>query len=115
MYVIQSDKKFKFRVKNISGIKKIDDYTVEIKVEGKRKPGYINRLCDMYIVSMNSWANALLFDGVNKFGFKRGRADDILKNKSIKGDETGNYTVKEVTDGVYTLEKRVWIFVTDTE
>ena len=31
----------------------------------------------------------------------------ILKNKSIKGDETGNYTVKEVTDGVYTLEKRV--------
>ena len=107
LYVIQSDKKFKFRVKNISGIKKIDDYTVEIKVEGKRKPGYINRLCDMYIVSMNSWANALLFDGVNKFGFKRGRADDILKNKSIKGDETGNYTVKEVTDGVYTLEKRV--------
>ena len=107
LYVIQSDKKFKFRVKNISGIKKIDDYTVEIKVEGKRKPGYINRLCDMYIVSMNSWANTLLFDGVNKFGFKRGRADDILKNKSIKGDETGNYTVKEVTDGVYTLEKRV--------
>ena len=61
----------------------------------------------MYIVSMNSWGNALLFDGVNKFGFKRGRVDDILKNKSIKGDETGNYTVKEVTDGVYTLEKRV--------
>lgn len=107
LYVIQSDKKFKFHIKNISGIKKIDDYTVEIKVEGKRKAGYINKLCNMYIVSMDSWGNSSLFDGVNKFGFKRGRADVVLKNKSIKGDETGNYAVKEVTDGVYTLEKIV--------
>lgn len=107
LYVIQSDKKFKFRIKNISGIRKINDYTVEIKVKGKRKAGYINKLCNMYIVSMDSWGNASLFDGVSKFGFKRGKADVILKNKLIKGDETGNYIIKDVTNGVYTLEKRV--------
>lgn len=107
LYVIQSDKKFKFRIKNISGIRKINDYTVEIKVKGKRKAGYINKFCNMYIVSMDSWGNASLFDGVSKFGFKRGKADVILKNKLIKGDETGNYIIKDVTNGVYTLEKRV--------
>ncbi len=103
--VIQSDKKFKFRTKNISGIKKLDDYTISIDVKGNRKPGYINRLGSMYIVSMENWGNSALFNGTDQFGFKRGKAGNILKGKKIANDETGNYTIQEITDGVYTLEK----------
>lgn len=104
--VIQSDKKFKFRTRNISGIKKLDDYTISIDVKGKRKQGYINKLGSMYIVSMEAWGNRVLFNGTDQFGFKRGRAGNILKGKKIDGDETGNYTIQEITDGIYTLKKQ---------
>ena len=60
----------------------------------------------MYIVSMKTWGNTALFDGTSQFGFRRGRAENILKGKKISGDETGNYTIKEKKDGIYTLEKR---------
>lgn len=103
---IQNNGKFKYRVKSISGIKKVDSHTVEIDVNGKRKAGFINRLGSMYIVSMQSWGNVHLFDGISQFGFKRGRADVIFKKKSIIGDETGNYAIKEIKDNIYTLEKR---------
>lgn len=106
LHVIQTDKKFKFRTKNISGIKKIDNYTISITVKEKRKAGFKDRLCNMYIVSMEAWGEPLLFDGVNQFGFRRGRAGNILKGKKISGDETGNYTIQEVKDGVYTLAIR---------
>lgn len=106
LYSIQNSKRFKYRVKNISGIKKIDDQTVEINIKGKRKFGFINRICNMYIVSMKSWGNSAMFDGVSKFGFRRGKANKILTKKDITGDETGNYAIKEINDGVYTLEKR---------
>lgn len=106
LYSIQTDKKFKFHVNNISGIRKIDGMTIEITVKGKRKAGFINRLCNMYIVSMESWGNPALFNGIDSFGLKRGKAKQILKEKAITGDETGNYAVKEIKDGVYTLEKR---------
>lgn len=107
LYSIQNNgSKFKYRVKNISGIKKVDNNTIEIAVNGKRKAGFIQRLGSMYIVSMQSWGNERLFDGVSSFGFKRGRADVIIKKKSIIGDETGNYSIKEIKDNVYTLEKR---------
>ncbi len=104
--VIQSDKKFKFRTMNISGIKKLDDYTISIDVKGNRKRGYINKLGSMYIVSMENWGNRALFNGTDQFGFKRGKAGNILKGKKIAEDETGNYTIQEITDGVYTLQKR---------
>lgn len=104
--VIQSDKKFKFRTKNISGIRKLDDYTISIAVKGKRKHGYINRLGSIYIVSMEAWGNTALFNGTDQFGFKRGKAGNIIRGKKISEDETGNYTIQEITDGVYTLEKR---------
>ena len=106
LHVIQTDKKFKFRTRNISGIKKIDNYTISISVKGKRKTSFTDRLCDMYIVSMEAWGEPGLFDGISQFGFRRGRAGNILKGKKISGDETGNYTIKEVKDGVYTLEIR---------
>lgn len=107
LYSIQNNsKKFKYRVKNISGIKKLNNQTVEITVKGKRKFNFVNRLCNMYIVSIKSWGNHAAFDGVSRFGFKRGSADEILKKKNIAGNETGNYAVKEIKDGVYTLEKR---------
>lgn len=104
--VIQSDKKFKFRTRNISGIKKLDDYTISIDIKGNRKPGYINKLGSMYIVSMENWGNRALFNGTDQFGFKRGRAGNILKGRKISEDETGNYTIQEITDGVYTLQRR---------
>ncbi len=104
--VIQSDKKFKFHTMNISGIKKLDDYTISIDVKGNRKQGYINKLGSMYIVSMENWGNRALFNGTDQFGFKRGKAGNILKGKKIAEDETGNYTIQEITDGVYTLQKR---------
>lgn len=106
LQVIQTDKKFQFRTRNISGIKKLDNYTISITVRGKRRPGFAKRLCSMYIVSMKSWGNTALFNGTSQFGFRRGRAENILRGKKISGDETGNYTIKEITDGVYTLEKR---------
>lgn len=107
LYSIQNNgKKFKYRVKSISGIKKVDNNIIEIDVNGKRKTGFAQRLGSMYIVSMQSWGNEKLFNGVSQFGFKRGRADVILKKESIVGDETGNYAIKEIKDNVYTLEKR---------
>ncbi len=106
LYSIQNNKKFKYRVKNISGIKKINSHAVEIAVKGKRKPGFINRLGSLYITSIKSWGNSAMFDGVSKFGFRRSKADGILKKKKIAKDETGNYAIKEIKDGVYTLKKR---------
>lgn len=103
--VIQSDKKFKFRTKTISGIKKLDNNTISIDVKGKRKPGYINKLGSMYIVSMKAWGNTVLFNGTDQFGFKRGKAGNMIRGKEISEDETGNYQIQEITDGVYTLEK----------
>lgn len=103
LYVIQSDKKFKYHTKKITGIKRISDSIVEITVKGKRKKGFINRLCNMYIVSMKAWGDESLFNGISSFGFKRGRADEIIKNKTISGDETGNYYIKEINDGTYIL------------
>lgn len=106
LYSIHNNGKFKYRIKNISGIKKLDTNTVEIAVKGKRKAGFVNRICSMYIVSMESWGSTKLFDGVSTFGFRRGKAYTILKKKSIKGDETGNYAITEIKNGVYTLENR---------
>jgi len=106
LYSIQTDKKFRYHVKNISGIRKLDNQTIEITIKGKRKAGFINRIGSLYIVPMKAWGNTMLFDGTSRFGFRRGRADGILKGKPIAGDETGNYQIKEVKDGIYTLEKR---------
>ncbi len=55
---------------------------------------------------MENWGNRALFNGTDQFGFKRGKAGNILKGKKIAEDETGNYTIQEITDGVYTLQKR---------
>ena len=104
--LIQSEKKFKYRVKSISGIKKINDTTIEITVSGKRKKGYAGKLMDVYVTSLEEWGNTALYNGSDSFGFVRGKADKVLKGKKINGDETGVYAIAQKKEGEYILDKR---------
>lgn len=108
--LIQSEKKFKYGVKNISGIKKINDTTIEITVLGKRKKGYAGRLMNIYVTSLDKWGNTDLYNGSDSFGFIRGNADKVLKGKNISGDETGAYEIAQKKEGEYILNRRQNIF-----
>lgn len=84
-------------VPNISGIKKIDDYTVEVKVKGFEAPA-VYSILGVEIVPMHYYGDKNLYDyDNNQFGFTRGDLTAV-NEKETKPMGAGPYIFKEYTN-----------------
>ncbi|MCL2670983.1 MAG: ABC transporter substrate-binding protein [Clostridiales bacterium] len=90
-------------VDNIEGIKKLDEYTVEVKTEGYKAPA-VYSILGIEVTPMHYYGNADLYDYENNmFGFPRG---DLTSQKALLGQPmgAGPYKFIEYTDGVVFFE-----------
>ncbi len=104
--VIQSGKNFHYTTKNISGISMKDDKTITITVRGKHTDKIAEKLFHIYIVTLSQWGDMNFYDGKEKFGFERGKADEVLKGKEPQKSETGNYEIAKRERENCTLKQR---------
>ena len=103
---LQSAKNFSFKINNISGISKENDATINISVKGKHSETYADKLCNMYIVTLDKWGDAGKYNGSTEFGFERGKAYKLTEQTDISKDETGFYTICNQNNNQYELLQR---------
>lgn len=69
--------KGKDTVPQLSGVYKKDDRTVEVQIAGGEEN--VNKFCDMWLLPLEEYGDSNLFDGVTRFGFEKGEANDVLE------------------------------------
>lgn len=84
-------------VPNISGIKKVDDYTVEVQVKGFEAPA-VYSILGLYVVPLHYYGDVSMYDyDNNQFGFTRGDLTAVNeKEKHPLG--AGPYIFQEFTN-----------------
>ena len=89
-------------VPNIEGIKKVDDYTVQIKTKGFEASA-VYSLFGIPITPMHYYGDVDKYDyAKNKFGFERGDVSSIMKKKEPLG--AGAYIYKGFENGKVKFE-----------
>lgn len=76
----------------ISGITKIDSYTIQIKVYEKTSQ---KDLFDFYIVPLAKWGDIESFDSNYYWGVKKTKAGEIIAKENVTNDETGEYRISK--------------------
>lgn len=90
-------------VPNIEGIRKIDEYTVEIRTAGYSAPA-VYSILGIQIAPMHYYGDAALYDYENnQFGFTRGDVSAVLEKENAPMG-AGPYRFTEYTDGIVYFE-----------
>lgn len=76
----------------ISGLTKIDSYTIQIKVYEKTSQ---KDLFDFYIVPLAKWGDIESFDSNYYWGVKKTKAGEIIAKENVTNDETGEYRISK--------------------
>lgn len=76
----------------ISGLTKIDSYTIQIKVYEKTSQ---KDLFDFYIVPLAKWGDIESFDSNYYWGVKKTKAGEIIAKENVTNDETGEYRINK--------------------
>ena len=96
-------------VPNIAGIKKVDDYTVEIQVKGFEAPA-VYSILGTYIVPMHYYGDPALYDyDNNMFGFTRGDLSAV-NEKETQPLGAGPYIFKEYKNKTIYYEANPYYF-----
>ncbi|NLN03385.1 MAG: ABC transporter substrate-binding protein [Clostridiaceae bacterium] len=96
-------------VPNITGIKKIDKYTVEVTTYGYDAPA-IYQICGISVAPMHYYGDESQYDYENnKFGFPRGNLE-IVESKTSKPMGAGPYVFEKYENKIvyYTANKNYW-------
>lgn len=76
-------------VPQISGVCKKDDMTVEVQIAGGKENA--DKFCDMWLLPLEEYGDGSLFDGVTRFGFRKGEAEAVLEKSYQKFSGTGAF------------------------
>lgn len=76
-------------VSSISGIRQLDDHTVEIHVISGEN--IVEKICDFWVLPIAVYGSEKLYDGEKCFGYQKGQAEKIVSLAQEKFRGTGPY------------------------
>lgn len=76
-------------VNSVSGIRMIDEQTVEIHVLAGENP--VEKICDFWVLPLESYGDKTLYNGNTSFGFKKGETEKIVSLTQEKFLGTGAF------------------------
>ena len=77
-------------VPQLSGVRKKDDTTIEVQIEGGEEN--VNKFCNMWLLPLEEYGDNNLYDGVTRFGFRKGDTSVIWQKSYQKYSGTGAYS-----------------------
>lgn len=95
-------------VKSISGIRKVDKYTVEIDIKGTEED--IDKLCDMWLLPLAQYGDQENFDGKESFGFVKGNAGKIAEKSKTQFVATGPYYLQKIESDRMVFAKNKYFY-----
>jgi len=88
-------------VASVSGIRMIDEQTVEIHVLSGENAA--EKVCDFWILPLKSYGEEKLYNGSNSFGFQKGQGKKIVSLAQEKFLGTGAFYMTQKTPKLLTL------------
>ncbi|MCI8339427.1 MAG: hypothetical protein HFH62_12265 [Lachnospiraceae bacterium] len=90
-------------VTSVSGIRLIDEQTVEIHVLAGENP--IEKICDFWVLPLESYGEKSMYNGTTCFGFQKGQAKKIVSLTQEKFLGTGAFYMAQKNPDILTLTR----------